>query len=187
MATATRTTVLRKQNKAELAALKEAAKGKFYATQHGYDEYASIDPTTGRAIGGWVEGAYIPVTVVYATEILRDYHQKLEEGYTLHELGIQPFYGQSLQIYFYRPKAELDESLEKIYQSVTDSYNAEIVAENDRVVERQVQLLLAAEAKKTAEQQAKGQQETADRLRKEVEETLGCLRKQVVEVSGEIE
>jgi hypothetical protein len=184
MTTTTQTTVLRKFNKAELATLKEAAKAKFYNTQNGYDAYAFTDPKTQRPIAGHVEGAYIPVLVVYPTEILKVYKEKLAEGYTLHELEIMPFHGQSMNIYFYRPQTELDASLEKIYQKVTDDYNATIEAENNEIIEREVQLHMANAARLKAEQLATEEQEAAATIRKEVEQALGAVRKAVREQLG---
>lgn len=179
MTSTTQSTVLRKFNKAELAVLKEIAKAKFYNSQHGYDAYAFTDPRTGRAIAGHVEGAYIPVLVVQATEILRVYHEKLAEGYQLHELQIIPFVGQSMYIYFYRPQAELDASLEKIYQKVTDDYNATIEAENNEIIEREVQLHMANAARLKAETLAAEAQAEAERVRKDVEDALGATRHSV--------
>ncbi|ANJ57438.1 hypothetical protein PMA3_20655 [Pseudomonas silesiensis] len=179
MTATTQTTVLRKASKAELEALKEAAREKFYSTQHGHDAFAFTDPKTGRAIAGHVDGAYVPVLVVYPTEILKVYKEKLAEGFTLHELEIVPFQGQSMYIYFYRPQAELDANLEKIYQRVAQDYNAEIEAENNAIVEREVQLLLANAARLKEEQAAKDAEAEADRVRKEVEQALGVARKAV--------
>lgn len=184
MTTTTRTTVLRKFNKAELAALKEAAKQAFMNTQHGHDAYAFTDPKTQRAIAGHVEGAYIPVLVVYPTEILRTYKEKLAEGYTLHELEIIPFHGQSMNIYFWRPQAELDASLEKIYQRVTDEYNAAIETENNEIIERQVQLHLANTARLKAEQLAAEAQAEEERVRQEVAEELRTARQAVMSDLG---
>lgn len=183
MTKTTRTTILRKSNKAELAALQEEAKLRFMNTPHGYDAYAGTDPKTGRAIGAWVEGAYIAETVVPVTEALNVYNKKLEEGYTLHELGMQPYF-TSVQIYFYRPQAELDAALATIYKQVNDDYVASIQAENDAIIERQVQLLMAAEENKKAEQKALEQQQEAERIRKEVAETLQGIRQQVKESLG---
>lgn len=181
MSTTIRTSVLRKSNKAELAALKEAAKVRFYNTQHGYDECAFTDPKTGRAIAGHVDGAYIPVLVVHPTEILKVYKEKLAEGYTLHELEVMPFVGQSMNIYFYRPQAEIDADLERLYQKVTEDYNAAIEAENNAIIEREVQLQVAHSAKLKAEQLAKEKQEEADRIREEVEQAFGRTRREVTE------
>ncbi|MDD1984848.1 hypothetical protein [Pseudomonas asiatica] len=183
MTKATRNTVLRKPNKAELATLQEAAKSRFMNTPHGYDAFAGTDPKTGRAIGAWVEGAYISETVVAVTEILNVYNQKLEEGYTLHELGVQPYF-TSVQIYFYRPQADLDAALATIYKKVSDDYTASIQAENDEIIERQVQLLMAAEEKKKAERKALEQQQEVERIRKEVAETLQGIRQQVKDSLG---
>jgi len=184
MTSTTRTTVLRKFNKGELAALQEAAKAKFYNSQHGYDAYAFTDPRTGRAIAGHVEGAYIPVLVVQATEILRVYHEKLAEGYQLHELQIIPFVGQSMYIYFYRPQAELDASLEKIYQKVAQDYQDGIDTYNNDVIEREVQLHVANAARLKAAQLAEEAEAEAERVRKEVEEALGVTRKAVRDSLG---
>jgi len=183
MSKTTRTTILRKPSKAELAALKEEAKFRFMNTAHGYNEYAYTDPKSGRGVSAWVEGAYIHETVVSVTDILRVYHQKLDEGYKIHELGIQPFF-QAVQIYFYRPQEELDAELEKIYQRVTDEYNESIKVENDEIVERQVQLLLAAKEKREVQQKAVEQQQEAERIRVEVEAELRGLRQQVEESLG---
>lgn len=179
MTATTQTTVLRKFNKTELAALKEAAKAKYMNTQHGYDAYAFTDPKTQRAIAGHVDGAYIPVLVVYPTEILKVYREKLAEGFTLHELEIIPFHGQSMNIYFYRPQAQLDADLEKIYQKVTEDYNATIEAENDAVIEREVQLQVANAARLKAVQLAEEAEAETNRVRKEVEQALGATRKAV--------
>ena len=179
MTATTQTTVLRKFNKTELATLKEAAKTKYMNTQHGYDMYASTCPKTGKAIAAHVDGAYVPVLVVYPTEILKVYKEKLAEGYTLHELEIIPFHGQSMYIYFYRPQAELDLSLEKIYQKVTDDYNAAIEAGNEAIIEHEVQLHVANATRLKAAQLAEEAEAEAERVRKEVEEALGVTRKAV--------
>ncbi|KEX94611.1 hypothetical protein HA62_06700 [Pseudomonas putida] len=176
MTATTRATVLRKFNKAELAALKEAAKEKYMNTQHGYDAFAFTDPKTQRPIAGHVDGAYIPFLVVHPTDILKVYKEKLAEGYTLHELEIMPFMGQSMNIYFYRPQAELDADLEKVYQKVTEDYNATIEAENESIIEREVQRQLASAARLKAEQEAKDAEEAAAIVRKEVETALGATR-----------
>ncbi len=39
-----------------------------------------------------------------------------------------------MNIYFYRPHAELDADLEKVYQKVTEDYNATIQAENEAII-----------------------------------------------------
>lgn len=179
MTSTTRTTVLRKVNKVELAALKEAAQASFYNTQHGYDGFAFTDPKTGRAIAGHVEGAYIPVLVVYPTDILKVYREKLGEGYRPHPLDIIPYMGQSVNLYFYRPQAELDASLEAIYQKVTDEYHAEIAAENEAIIEREVQLQVANAARLKAEQLAAETQAETERVRQEVETALGATRQAV--------
>ncbi|MNX85486.1 hypothetical protein D3C86_1173220 [compost metagenome] len=146
MTATTQATVLRKFNKAELASRKDAAKDKFYNTQDGYDQFASFDPKTGRAIAGMVKGAYTRFIVDYMTEILKTYLAKIELGYTLHELEVQPLTGHSAEIYFYRPQAEIDAALEGIYEQVAQAYAAEIESENeaivaDTVAKRKVQVL----------------------------------------------
>jgi hypothetical protein len=176
MTATTQTTVLRKFNKTELATLKEAAKTKYMNTQHGYDMYASTCPKTGKAIAAHVDGAYVPVLVVYPTEILKVYKKKLAEGFTLHELEILPFHGQSMHIYFYRPQSQLDADLKKIYQKVTDDYNTTIVAENNDIIEREVQLHVANAARLKAAQLAEEAEAEAERVRKEVEAALGVTR-----------
>jgi hypothetical protein len=176
MTASTQATVLRKENKAELAALKDAAKAKFYNTQDGYDAFAFTDPKTGRAIAGMVKGAYTYFTVVYLTEILKTYLEKIELGYTIHELEVQPLTGHSVDIYFYRPQAEIDADLEVIYEQVAQEYAASIEAENEEIIEREVQLQLANAARKKAEQQAKEEEEAAATVRKEVEAALGLTR-----------
>lgn len=180
MTSTTRTTVLRKFSKTELAALKEAAREKYMNTQHGYDAFASTCPKTGRAIAGHVDGAYIPVLVVYPTEILRVYKEKLAEGYSLHELEIVPFHGQSMNLYFYRPQSEMESDLQKIYQRVTDEYNADIEKENNEIIEREVQLHMANAARLREEQATKDAEAEAERVRKEVAEALSTARKAVI-------
>ncbi|WP_207265144.1 hypothetical protein [Pseudomonas sp. GW101-3H06] len=184
MTSATRTSVLRKANKAELAALKDAAKEKFYNTQHGYDQFAFTDPKTLRPIGGMVKGAYTYFTVVYLTEILKTYIEKIELGYTLHELGAQPLTGHSVNIYFYRPQSEIDADLALIYEQVTQEYNAAIEAENTAIIEREVQFQMANTVRLRAEQKARDEQEEADRIRMEVEAELGATRKAVRDSLG---
>jgi hypothetical protein len=89
-----------------------------------------------------------------------------------------------MNIYFYRPQAELDASLEKIYQKVIDDYNATIEAENNDIIEREVQLQVANAARLKAAQLAEEAEAEADRVRKEVEEALGITRKAVRDSLG---
>jgi hypothetical protein len=179
MTVTTQSTVLRKEDKAELAAIKETAKAKYYNTQDGYDAYAFTDPKTGRPIAGMVRGAYTYFTVVYLTEILKTYREKIALGFTLHELEAQPLTGHSVNIYFYRPQAEIDADLEIIYEQVAKDYAAEIEAENELIIEREVQLQVANAARLKAAQLAEEEKAEADRVRKEVEAALGVTRKAV--------
>jgi hypothetical protein len=176
---ATQTSVLRKPVPAELEALKQQAKDKFYMTQHGYDAHAFTDPKSGRAIGANVEGAYVAELVVYPVEIINTYLRMIEAGYALHEFNILPYSQQSVYIYFYRPKAQLDAALKGIYAKVEADYAAEIDTYNEQVIEREVQLHLATKARQQAVEQAKADQEAAAQVRKEVETALGAARKAV--------
>lgn len=136
--------ILRKHNKQELNALKEAAVASYKIRQHGYDAYADTDPKTGRPIGKVLVGAYIPELVLTPAQIIPVYLAKIEEGYTLHELGTMPFAGTSHHIYLYKPQAEQDADIKVIHAAVEAEYKREIEESNRLIVERQVALEEAA-------------------------------------------
>lgn len=136
--------ILRKHNKQELNALKEAAVVSYKNRQHGYDAYADTDPRTGRPIGKVLEGAYIAELVLASTQIIPAYLAKIEEGYTLHELGAMPYAGTSHYIYFYKPQAEQDADIKVINAAVEEKYKQEIEEGNRLTVARQVLLEEAA-------------------------------------------
>ena len=136
--------ILRKHNKQELNALKEAAEASYNNRQHGYDAHAETDPKTCRPIGKMVVGAYISELVPFATQIIPVYQAKIEEGYTLHELGTMPFAGTSHHIYFYKPQAEQEADIKVIHAAVEAEYRREIEESNRLIVERQVALEEAA-------------------------------------------
>lgn len=136
--------ILRKHNKHELNALKEAAVASYKNRQHGYDAHAETDPKTGRPIGKVLVGAYIAELVIASTQIIPVYLAKIEEGYTLHELGAMPYAGTSHYIYFYKPQAEQDADIKVIHAAVEAEYSREIDESNRLIVERQVALEEAA-------------------------------------------
>ena len=146
--------ILRKHNKQELNALTEAAVAAYNNRQHGYDAYADTDPKTGRAIGKVLVGAYISELVLAPAQIIPVYLAKIEEGYTLHELGTMPFAGASHHIYFYKPQAEQDADIKVIHAAVEAEYRREIDESNRLTVDRQVELELAAAQRRAAEVQA---------------------------------
>ena len=146
--------VLRKHNKQELNSLKEAAVASYNNRQHGYDANADTDPKTGRAIGKVLVGAYIAELVLAPAQIIPVYLAKIEEGYTLHELGALPFAGTSHYIYFYKPQAEQDADIKVIHAAVEAEYRREIDESNRLTVDRQVELELAAAQRRAAEVQA---------------------------------
>lgn len=146
--------ILRKHNKQELNALKEAAVASYNNRQHGYDAHAETDPKTCRPIGKMVVGAYISELVPFATQIIPVYLAKIEEGYTLHELGTMPFAGTSHHIYFYKPQAEQEADIKLIHAAVEAEYRREIDESNRLIVDRQVELELAAAQRRADEVQA---------------------------------
>lgn len=136
--------ILRKHNKQELNALKEAAVASYKNRQHGYDAHAETDPKTCRPIGKVLVGAYISELVLASTQIIPVYLAKIEEGYTLHELGAMPYAGTSHYIYFYKPQAEQDADIKVIHAAVEEKYKQEIEEGNRLIVARQVALEEAA-------------------------------------------
>ena len=146
--------ILRKHNKQELNALQEVAVASYKNRQHGYDAHAETDPKTCRPIGKVLVGAYIAELVLASTQIIPVYLAKIEEGYTLHELGAMPYAGTSHYIYFYKPQAEQDADIKLINAAVEEEYKREIEESNRLVLERQVELELAAAQRRAAEVQA---------------------------------
>lgn len=146
--------ILRKHNKQELNALQEVAVASYKNRPHGYDAYADTDPRTGRPIGKVLVGAYISELVLAPAQIIPVYLAKIEEGYTLHELGTMPFAGTSHHIYFYKPQAEQDADIKVIHAAVEAEYRREIDESNRLTVDRQVELELAAAQRRAAEVQA---------------------------------
>lgn len=146
--------ILRKHNKQELNALTEAAVASYNNRQHGYDAHAETDPKTCRPIGKIVVGAYISELVPFATQLIPVYLAKIEEGYTPHELGTMPFAGTSHYIYFYKPQAEQEADIKAIHAAVEAEYKRELEESNRLIVERQVELELAAAQRRAAEVQA---------------------------------
>ena len=146
--------ILRKPSKQELNALKEAAVATYNNRQHGYDAYADTDPKTGRAIGKVLVGAYIAELVPFATQLIPVYLAKTAEGYTPHELGVMPYAGTSYHIYFYKPQAEQDADIKVIHAAVEAEYKRELEESNRLIVDRQVELELAAAQRRVAEAQA---------------------------------
>lgn len=146
--------ILRKPSKQELNTLKEAAEASYNNRQHGYDAHAETDPKTCRPIGKMVVGAYISELVPFATQIIPVYLAKIEEGYTLHELGTMPFAGTSHHIYFYKPQAEQEADIKLIHAAVEAEYRREIDESNRLIVDRQVELELAAAQRRADEVQA---------------------------------
>ena len=146
--------ILRKHNKQELNALQEVAVASYKNRPHGYDAYADTDPRTGRPIGKVLVGAYISELVLAPAQIIPVYLAKIEEGYTLHELGTLPFAGTSHHIYFYKPQAEQDADIKVIHAAVEAEYRREIDESNRLTVDRQVELELAAAQRRATEGQA---------------------------------
>ena len=136
--------ILRKHNKQELNALQEVAVASYKNRQHGYDAHAETDPKTCRPIGKMVVGAYISELVLTPAQIIPVYLAKIEEGYTLHELGTMPFAGTSHHIYLYKPQAEQEADIKVIHAAVEAEYKREIEESNRLIVERQVALEEAA-------------------------------------------
>ena len=136
--------ILRKHNKQELNTLQAAAVASYKNRPHGYDAHAETDPKTCRPIGKMVVGAYISELVLAPAQIIPVYLAKIEEGYTLHELGTMPFAGTSHHIYFYKPKAEQEADIKAIHAAVEAEYKREIEESNRLIVERQVALEEAA-------------------------------------------
>lgn len=136
--------ILRKHNKQDLNALKEAAVASYKNRPHGYDAYADTDPKTGRPIGKVLVGSYISELVLAPAQIIPVYLAKIEEGYTLHELGTMPYAGTSHYIYFYKPQAEQDADIKVINAAVEEKYKQEIEEGNRLTVARQVLLEEAA-------------------------------------------
>ena len=119
--------ILRKHNKQELNALQEVAVASYKNRPHGYDAYADTDPRTGRPIGKVLVGAYISELVLTPAQIIPVYLAKIEEGYTLHELGTLPFAGTSHHIYFYKPQAEQDADIKVIHAAVGGITESDLV------------------------------------------------------------
>jgi hypothetical protein len=132
--------ILRKETKQELQALKEAATAAYKARQHGYDEFAETDPKTGRAIGKMVNGAYAPELVLSPAQIIPTYLAKIAEGYTLHELGTMQHVGSSHYIYFYKPEAQQRADIKALHLEVEKKYTRDIEEHNNAIVLRQVEL-----------------------------------------------
>ncbi|MGF6558181.1 hypothetical protein ABIA48_004561 [Pseudomonas sp. S30_BP2TU TE3576] len=136
--------VLRKENKQELQALKEAATAAYKNRQHGYDAFAETDPKTGRAIPKMMIGAYAPELVLSAAQIIPTYLAKIAEGCTLHEFGTMQHVGASQYIYFYKPEAQQRADIKTLHLEVEAKYKKEIEEHNNAVVARQVELEEAA-------------------------------------------
>ncbi|MDF3164491.1 hypothetical protein P3C24_26510 [Pseudomonas proteolytica] len=132
--------ILRKETKQELLALKEAATASYRNRQHGYDEFAGTDEKTGRAIGKMVTGAYVAELVLTPAEIIPRYLAKIAEGYTLHEHGTIPYAGATHYIYFYKPEAQQRADIKALHLEVEAKYREEIEEHNNSVVTRQVAL-----------------------------------------------
>lgn len=161
--------ILRKEIKQELQALKDAATSAYRARQHGYDEFAETDPKTGRAIGRMVIGAYVAELAVTPSEIIPKYLEKVAEGYTLHEFGTMQHVGTSHYIYFYKPEAQQRADIKALHLEVEVKYKKEIEEHNNAVVARQVELEEAninrqVEQELAAERQAK-RDEIEERIR----------------------
>lgn len=133
--------ILRKETKTELQALKEAASATYKGRQHGYDAYAETDPKTGRPIAKMVTGAYVFERVPSAVQIIPTYLTKIAEGYTLHEFGtIQAFGAVYVDIYFYKPEAQQRADIKALHLEVEAKYKKGIEEHNNAVVARQVEL-----------------------------------------------
>jgi len=164
--------ILRKETKQELQALKDAATTAYKSRQHGYDAFAETDPKTGRAIAKMVTGAYAPELVLSPAQIIPKYLEKIAEGYTLHEFGTMQHVGASHYIYFYKPEAQQRTDIKAIHLEVEAKYKKEIEEHNSAVVSRQVELEAAAidrqvESELIAERQAR-RDEIEARIRAEL-------------------
>ena len=164
--------ILRKEVKQELQALKDAATSSYRARQHGYDKFAETDPKTGRAIGRMVVGAYVAELAVTPSEIIPKYMEKVAEGYTLHEFGTMQHAGSSHYVYFYKPEAQQRADIKALHLEVEAKYKKEIEEHNNAVVARQVELEEAninrqVEQELAAERQAK-RDEIEARIRAEL-------------------
>lgn len=132
--------ILRKETKQELQALKDAATASYKGRQHGYDAYADTDPKTGRPIAKMVTGAYAPELVLTPAQIIPTYLAKIAEGYTLHELGTMQHVGTSHYIYFYKPEAQQRADIKALLLEVEAKYKRDIEEHNNALVLRQVEL-----------------------------------------------
>jgi hypothetical protein len=132
--------ILRKEVKQELQALKDAATAAYKNRQHGYDEFADTDPKTGRPIAKMVTGSYAPELVLSPAQIIPTYLAKIAEGYTLHEFGTMQYVGASQYIYFYKPEAQQRADIKALHLEVEAKYKKEIEEHNNAVVLRQVEL-----------------------------------------------
>lgn len=151
--------ILRKETRQELQALKEAASAAYKNRQHGYDAFAETDPKTGRSIAKMVIGAYAPELVLSPAQIIPTYLAKIAEGYTLHEFGTMQHAGPSHYIYFYKPEAQQRADIKAIHLEVETKYKREIEEHNNATVARQVELEQATidrqvERERAAERQA---------------------------------
>ncbi|WP_236190204.1 hypothetical protein [Pseudomonas pharyngis] len=132
--------ILRKETKQELQALKDAATASYKGRQHGYDAYADTDPKTGRPIAKMVTGAYTPELVLTPDQIIPTYLAKIAEGYTLHEFGTMQHVGTSHYIYFYKPEAQQRVDIKALLLEVEAKYKRDIEEHNSAIVLRQVEL-----------------------------------------------
>lgn len=161
--------ILRKETKQELQALKDAATAAYKNRQHGYDEFADTDPKTGRPIAKMVTGSYAPELVLSPAQIIPTYLARIAEGYTLHEFGTMQYVGASQYIYFYKPEAQQRADIKALHLEVEAKYKKEIEEHNNTVVARQVELEEAninrqVEQELAAERQAK-RDEIEERIR----------------------
>lgn len=132
--------ILRKETKQELQALKDTATFAYKSRQHGYDAYAETDPKTGRPMAKMVIGAYAPELVLSPAQIIPTYLAKITEGYTLHEFGTMQHVGASHYIYFYKPEAQQRADIKALLLEVEAKYKRDIEEHNNAIVLRQVEL-----------------------------------------------
>ncbi|PWE40269.1 hypothetical protein [Pseudomonas prosekii] len=160
--------ILRKEVKQELQALKDAATAAYKNRQHGYDEFADTDPKTGRAIGRMVVGAYVAEIAVTPSEIIPKYLAKIAEGYTLHEFGTMQYVGASHYVYFYKPEVQQRTEIKALHLEVEAKYKKEVEEHNNAIVLRQVELE-EANTNRQVEQELAAERQTK---RDEIEERI---------------
>ncbi|CRM46090.1 hypothetical protein [Pseudomonas sp. 44 R 15] len=157
--------MLKQVDQRELQARKAAAEKQFRGRKAGVDHHASIDPVTGRSIGGYVAGGIEAILVPYAEDLIPVYIQKITEGYTLTPVGTVSVGTTAFEIYMNRPESQIKPTLAAILQKVEDDYKAEIEAHNAAFIESEVQAQINIEVRR----QERELTEAAAKRRAEIE------------------